>query len=46
MASDYGDDAGEKMIEDFMRFGERMGERVLYPSREPHTFCISICEMA
>ena len=30
MASDYGDDAGEKMIEDFMRFGERMGERAMY----------------
>lgn len=30
MASDYGDDAGEKMIEDFARFGERMGERAMY----------------
>ncbi len=30
MASDYGDDAGEKMIEDFVRFGERMGERAMY----------------
>ena len=30
MASDYGDDAGEKMIDDFMRFGERMGERAMY----------------
>lgn len=30
MASDYGDDAGEKMIEDFMRFAERMGERAMY----------------
>lgn len=30
MASDYGDDAGEKMIEDFMRFGERMGEGAMY----------------
>lgn len=29
MASDYGDDAGEKMIEDFVRFGERMGERAM-----------------
>lgn len=30
MASDYGDDAGSKMIDDFMRFGERMGERAMY----------------
>lgn len=30
MASDYGDDAGEKMIDDFMRFAERMGERAMY----------------
>ena len=34
MASDYGDDAGEKMIEDFMRFGERMGERAMYRRAE------------
>ena len=27
MAGDYGDEAGEKMIDDFMRFGERMGEQ-------------------
>lgn len=30
MASDYGDEAGEKMVDDFMRFGERMGERAMY----------------
>lgn len=30
MASDYGDEAGSKMIDDFMRFGERMGERAMY----------------
>ncbi len=30
MASDYGDEAGNKMIDDFMRFGERMGERAMY----------------
>ena len=30
MAGDYGDEAGEKMIDDFMRFGERMGERAMY----------------
>ncbi len=30
MASDYGDEAGGKMIDDFMRFGERMGERAMY----------------
>ena len=30
MASDYGDEAGRKMIDDFMRFGERMGERAMY----------------
>ena len=29
MASDYGDEAGSKMIDDVMRFGERMGERAL-----------------
>ena len=29
MASDYGDEAGSKMIDDFMRFGERMGERAM-----------------
>ena len=34
MASDYGDDAGEKMIDDFMRFGERMGERAMYRRAE------------
>ena len=30
MASDYGDEAGGKMMDDFMRFGERMGERAMY----------------
>ena len=30
MASDYGDEAGSKMIDDFMRFAERMGERAMY----------------
>ena len=30
MASDYGDEAGSKMLDDFMRFGERMGERAMY----------------
>ena len=30
MASDYGDEAGEKMVDDFMRFGERMGGRAMY----------------
>lgn len=30
MASDYGDEAGSKMIDGFMRFGERMGERAMY----------------
>ena len=30
MASDYGDEAGSKMIDDFMRFGEHMGERAMY----------------
>ena len=30
MASDYGDEAGSKMIDDFMRFGERMGESAMY----------------
>lgn len=30
MASDYGDEAGSKMIDDFMCFGERMGERAMY----------------
>lgn len=30
MASDCGDEAGSKMIDDFMRFGERMGERAMY----------------
>lgn len=30
MASDYGDEAGSKMIDDFMRFGERMGEQAMY----------------
>ncbi|MDJ1650019.1 MULTISPECIES: hypothetical protein [Gordonibacter] len=30
MSSDYGDDAGEKMIDDFVRFGERMGEKAMY----------------
>lgn len=30
MASDYGDEAGQKMVDDFMRFGERMGERAMY----------------
>ena len=30
MASDYSDEAGSKMIDDFMRFGERMGERAMY----------------
>lgn len=30
MAGDYGDEAGEKMVDDFMRFGERMGERAMY----------------
>lgn len=30
MASDYGDEVGSKMIDDFMRFGERMGERAMY----------------
>lgn len=30
VASDYGDEAGSKMIDDFMRFGERMGERAMY----------------
>lgn len=30
MASDYGDEAGSKMIDDFMRFGERLGERAMY----------------
>lgn len=30
MASDYGDEAGSRMIDDFMRFGERMGERAMY----------------
>lgn len=30
MASDYGDEAGSKMMDDFMRFGERMGERAMY----------------
>lgn len=30
MASDYGDEAGSKMIDDCVRFGERMGERAMY----------------
>lgn len=30
MASDYGDEAGEKMLDNFTRFGERMGERAMY----------------
>lgn len=30
MASDYGDEAGSKMLDGFMRFGERMGERAMY----------------
>lgn len=30
MASDYGDEAGEKMLDNFSRFGERMGERAMY----------------
>lgn len=30
MASDYGDDSGEKMLDGFTRFGERMGMRVVY----------------
>ena len=34
MAGDYGDEAGEKMIDDFMRFGERMGERAMYRRAE------------
>lgn len=29
MASDYGDDSGEKMLDDFTRFGERMGEEAM-----------------
>lgn len=30
MSSDYGDEAGEKMLDNFVRFGERMGERAMY----------------
>lgn len=30
MASDYGDDSGEKMIDGFTRLGERMGVREMY----------------
>lgn len=30
MSSDYGDEAGEKMLDNFTRFGERMGERAMY----------------
>ena len=30
MASDYGDDSGEKMLDGFTRFGERMGMRAMY----------------
>lgn len=40
MASDYGDEAGEKMLDNFMRFGERMGERAMYAraDRMQHAF--------
>ena len=30
MASDYGDDSGEKMLDGFTRFGERMGVREMH----------------
>lgn len=30
MASDYGDEAGEKLFDNMMRFGERMGEQAMY----------------
>lgn len=30
MAGDYGDEAGEKMLDNFTRYGERMGERAMY----------------
>ena len=30
MASDYGDDSGEKMLDGFTRLGERMGVREMY----------------
>lgn len=29
MASDYGDESGEKMLDNFTRFGERMGEEAM-----------------
>lgn len=29
MASDYGDESGEKMLDNFIRFGERMGEEAM-----------------
>lgn len=29
MPSDYGDDSGEKMLDNFTRFGERMGEEAM-----------------
>lgn len=29
MASDYGDESGEKMLDNFYRFGERMGEAAM-----------------
>ena len=30
MASDYGDDSGEKMLDGFTRLGERVGMRAVY----------------
>lgn len=33
MASDYGDEAGSKMIDDFVRLGEHMGEGRCTPAR-------------